>query len=346
MKECLDRAATRRRTSPEHAHPRAAPRATTSGAAPHRHQAAAGEQSQRPAYRERRPDRDRGTCRARAPGWIPFAGSLRSIGHESASFAFDNEGPRHQQFVAAFALADRLVTNREYLTFMDDGGYERPEFWLSDGWYARSRNGWTAPLYWESRGRAQVFTLGGMRGLDLDEPVCHVSYYEADAFARWAGARLPTEAEWETSAMAPESPWRGISWSRVDSVRLPDGRPETRPAHRPCSSSATSGNGRQARTALSGIRAGRRSARRVQRQVHVQPDGPAGRVVLRRRDRTSAHLSQLFPARGALAVHRHPACSRLSSLVRRPRRHRGLSNGSSGNDSGGPSGDGRPATRC
>ena len=137
-------------------------------------------------------------------GWIPFAGSLRSIGHESASFAFDNEGPRHQQYVAAFALADRLVTNREYLTFMDDGGYERPEFWLSDGWYARSRNGWTAPLYWESTaGGRQVFTLEGMRGLDLDEPVCHVSYYEADAFARWAGARLPTEAEWETSAMAP-----------------------------------------------------------------------------------------------------------------------------------------------
>ena len=122
----------------------------------------------------------------------------------SASFAFDNEGPRHQQYVAAFALADRLVTNREYLTFMDDGGYERPEFWLSDGWYARSRNGWTAPLYWESTaGGRQVFTLDGMRGLDLDEPVCHVSYYEADAFARWAGARLPTEAEWETSAMAP-----------------------------------------------------------------------------------------------------------------------------------------------
>ncbi|MGO8900223.1 MAG: ergothioneine biosynthesis protein EgtB [Isosphaeraceae bacterium] len=157
----------------------------------------------RPAYRERRTETV-AHAGPGAPGWIPFVGSVRSIGHESASFAFDNEGPRHQQYVAAFALADRLVTNREYLTFMDDGGYERPEFWLSDGWYARSRNGWTAPLYWESTaGGRRVFTLEGMLGLDLDEPVCHVSYYEADAFARWAGARLPTEAEWERSAMAP-----------------------------------------------------------------------------------------------------------------------------------------------
>jgi len=180
----------------------------------------------RPAYRERRTDTV-AHAGPGAPGWIPFAGSLRSIGHESASFAFDNEGPKHLEYVAAFALADRVVTNREYLAFMDDGGYERPEFWLSDGWYARNRNGWTAPLYWESTaGGRQVFTLEGMRGLDLDEPVCHVSYYEADAFARWAGARLPTEAEWETSATAPEVALEGnfLESGRFHPARLMDDR--------------------------------------------------------------------------------------------------------------------------
>ncbi len=138
-----------------------------------------------------------------SPRWVEFPGGLRSIGHGEATFAFDNETPRHQEFVAPFALADRLVTNREFLAFLEDGGYERPEHWLSDGWFARNRNGWTCPLYWEAeQGRWCIFTLAGMRDLDLDEPVCHVSFYEADAFARWAGARLPTEAEWETAATA------------------------------------------------------------------------------------------------------------------------------------------------
>jgi ergothioneine biosynthesis protein EgtB len=155
----------------------------------------------RPAYRLRQSDADLG-ARPHAAGWCSVQSGLRSIGHESAGFAFDNEGPRHQQYVAAFALADRLVTNREYLAFVNDGGYQRPEFWLSDGWNARGRNGWTTPLYWEltADGR-QVFTLEGMRDLELDEPVCHVSFYEAEAFARWAGARLPTETEWETMAV-------------------------------------------------------------------------------------------------------------------------------------------------
>jgi ergothioneine biosynthesis protein EgtB len=135
--------------------------------------------------------------------WTSYPSCLRSVGHGGPGFAFDNEGPRHQEYVAAFALANRLTTNREYIAFMEDGGYERPELWLSDGWFARSRNAWQAPLYWEKHDDGwQVFTLAGMRALDLDEPVCHVSYYEADAYARWSGCRLATEAEWETAAVA------------------------------------------------------------------------------------------------------------------------------------------------
>jgi ergothioneine biosynthesis protein EgtB len=132
---------------------------------------------------------------------VPFAAGMREIGHAGAGFCFDNELPRHLAYVNAFQLASRPVTNAEYLAFMDDGGYERPELWLSDGWDTRSAQQWTAPLYWERDGkRWRTFTLSGMQEVVLDEAVCHVSFYEADAYARWAGARLPTEAEWETAA--------------------------------------------------------------------------------------------------------------------------------------------------
>ncbi|HET9232784.1 MAG TPA: ergothioneine biosynthesis protein EgtB, partial [Candidatus Eisenbacteria bacterium] len=133
--------------------------------------------------------------------WIPFAEGVREIGHDGAGFAFDNESPRHRVFVEPFRLGHRLVTNGEYLEFMNNGGYERPDFWLSDGWTARIEEAWEAPLYWLKQESAwKQFTLGGLRELDLMEPVCHVSYYEADAYARWAEARLPTEAEWEIAA--------------------------------------------------------------------------------------------------------------------------------------------------
>lgn len=147
----------------------------------------------------RAPERRHGRTAMRM---IPYPGGLVDIGHgDAASFAFDNERPKHRRFLEPFKLASRLVTCGEYLRFIEDGGYRRPELWLSDGWTEVLREGWHCPLYWfrESTGWT-VFTLFGSRALDLDEPVCHVGYYEADAFARWAGARLPGEDEWETVA--------------------------------------------------------------------------------------------------------------------------------------------------
>jgi ergothioneine biosynthesis protein EgtB len=130
--------------------------------------------------------------------WLEHDGGLFVIGHEGPEFAFDNEGPRHPVHVGAFAIARRLVTARQFLEFIADGGYERPELWLSDGWAAARGGSWQAPLYWERQGTAwHRFSHHGMLPAEPDAPVSHVSFYEADAFARWAGARLPTEAEWE-----------------------------------------------------------------------------------------------------------------------------------------------------
>ncbi len=129
---------------------------------------------------------------------------MADIGHTGNGFGFDNEFPRHQTYLAPFALADRPVTCGEWLSFMEDGGYGRPEFWLSDGWSVVMTHGWEAPLYWfrhpDDPAQWLQFTLSGVRPVDPDEPVCHVSYYEADAFAHWTGRRLPTEEEWETIA--------------------------------------------------------------------------------------------------------------------------------------------------
>jgi ergothioneine biosynthesis protein EgtB len=134
-----------------------------------------------------------------------FEEGIRWIGYAGNGFAFDNEGPRHRVFLNAFEIASRPVTVAELLEFMADGGYRRPELWLSDGWRECQTQGWRAPLYWEERdGQWRLFTLAGERALDPDEPVCHVSLYEADAYARWAGARLPTEAEWEVASQTLE----------------------------------------------------------------------------------------------------------------------------------------------
>jgi ergothioneine biosynthesis protein EgtB len=154
----------------------------------------------RPAYRS---PLDAGAGPARPLGWLEFQAGIREIGWAGRGFAFDNESPRHRVFLEPFRLADRLVTNGEYLAFMDDRGYSRADLWLSDGWRTVKERGWDAPLYWERiDGEWWQMTLAGMRRVDEREPVCHVSYYEADAFARWAVKRLPTESEWEVAAAA------------------------------------------------------------------------------------------------------------------------------------------------
>ena len=142
--------------------------------------------------------------------FVAFGAGLREIGYGGNAFAFDNEAPRHKAWLDAFRLGSRLTTCREYLSFIEDGGYRRPELWLSDGWATVQRGGWDAPLYWRHEGGAwTIFTLGGTRALALDEPVCHVSFYEADAFARWSGKRLPSEAEWEVAAAETRVPAAG-----------------------------------------------------------------------------------------------------------------------------------------
>ncbi len=153
----------------------------------------------RPAYVEAPHDTPR--TGPGSVGWIPFGEGLVEIGHDGRGFAFDNEAPRHRVFLEAYALADRPVSCGEYAGFIADGGYRRPELWLSDGWAAVRSEGWIAPAYWERRGDEWwEFTLAGMRPVVPAAPVSHVSHFEADAFARWAGARLPTEIEWEHAA--------------------------------------------------------------------------------------------------------------------------------------------------
>ncbi|GAB5453530.1 MAG: ergothioneine biosynthesis protein EgtB [Halioglobus sp.] len=133
--------------------------------------------------------------------WHAFEGGLVEIGHHRTDFCFDNELPRHTCFLQPFELAHRLVTNREFQAFIDDGGYRQPNLWLADGWEVVQREGWNAPLYWLQRdGAALEYTLHGVQALEPEYPVCHVSAYEADAYARWAGARLPSEQEWEMAA--------------------------------------------------------------------------------------------------------------------------------------------------
>jgi ergothioneine biosynthesis protein EgtB len=154
--------------------------------------------------------------------WVAFDEGVYPIGHGDDGFAFDNEGPRHRVFLERFALASRPSTNAEFLAFLDDGGYRRPELWLSLGWQTVQAEHWEAPLYWRrgSDGQWCEFTLAGLQPLQPHAPVCHLSYFEADAFARWRGARLPTESEWEVAAQAALASGGAMDGNFVENGRL------------------------------------------------------------------------------------------------------------------------------
>ena len=159
----------------------------------------------RPAYCEAQPEMiDDPASTGR---WRAIRGGVYEIGHRDAGFAYDNEGPPHQVLLHDFRISSREVTNDEWLAFMAAGAYRTPSLWLSDGWATVQREGWEAPGYWELRdGAWHQMTLHGLREIEESRPVCHVSYYEADAFARWLGKRLPTEFEWEIASRGQPSP--------------------------------------------------------------------------------------------------------------------------------------------
>ena len=156
-----------------------------------------------PAYRAASGQGQAHRAAAGAASWIGLDEGLIEIGYAGSGFSYDNERPRHRTFLERYELASRLVTNGEYLEFVEAGGYQQPQHWLSLGWATVQEQQWRRPLYWIERGgQWYQFTLAGLQPLALEEPVCHVSYFEADAFARWRGARLPSEAEWEQAAAA------------------------------------------------------------------------------------------------------------------------------------------------
>ncbi len=176
----------------------------------------------RPAYKPAQPTATGGETRSAR--WLAFPGGIHGVGHRGGSFCYDNECPRHEVLLRDYRLADRLVTNGEWMQFMADGGYATPAHWLADGWAAVNANGWTAPGYWEGEdGDWRQMTLRGLLPVDPNAPVCHVSYFEADAFARWAGKRLPTEFEWEAGAASVPVRGNMLSSGALRPVPAPTG---------------------------------------------------------------------------------------------------------------------------
>lgn len=167
--------------------------------------------------------------RARSGEYVNVPSGIRTIGHDGDGYSFDNEHPRHDVLLQKMRIAKSPVSNAEWLAFMADGGYRTPSLWLSDGWATAQTEGWQAPGYWRERdGQWLSMTLAGERPVDPDAPVCHVSYYEADAFARWAGKHLPSEAEWETAArggLISDAFGQVWQWTRSAYLPYPGYRP-------------------------------------------------------------------------------------------------------------------------
>ena len=154
--------------------------------------------------------------------WIAYPGGVTEIGHHGEGFAYDNEGPRHKVYLEPFRLASRPVSNGEYLEFIEAGGYRDPRYWLSDGWAVIIEEGWRGPLYWElDGGEPRHMTLSGPRAIDAGEPVCHISYYEASAYAAWRGKRLPTESEWEAAAVEASREGNFLDQGRLHPAAAP-----------------------------------------------------------------------------------------------------------------------------
>jgi len=177
----------------------------------------------RPAYRPRASEQ---AAQAPPMRWEGFDGGTQWVGHDGHGFAFDNEGPRHRVFLEPFQLSSRLVTNGEYKHFIKDDGYGRPDLWLSMGWAVVQQEQWQAPLYWiKQDGKWLYHTLAGLRPVDDAEPVCHVSYFEADAYARWAGARLASEFEWEFASQSAPVEGNFVESARYHPAALAEERP-------------------------------------------------------------------------------------------------------------------------
>ncbi len=267
----------------------------------------------KPAYAPARSAAGPEDASAPALSWIAFDEGIVDIGHAGGGFAFDNEAPRHRQYLNAFSLASRAVSSGEYLAFIEDDGYRRPELWLSEAWDWLTANAIEAPLYWQQdEGRWLEFGLHGLVPLRTGAPVAHVSLFEADAYARWAGARLPSEAEWEVAASG--SP---IVGNFVESGVL---APQRAPVSRDGAATQLFGDvwewTQSDYAPYPGYRPASRRDRRIQRQVHEQPVRTARRLVHFAAITSSRDVSQFFPAFGPVAIHRLPTGPRWRVAMR------------------------------